>query len=62
MSKPEIQSGDHATGPGLTPRQQREIAALEAMPDSEIDTSDIPEQGPEFFKNAKVGVFYRPPR
>ncbi len=29
------------------------------MPDSEIDTSDISELGPEFFNNAKVGLFHR---
>ncbi len=44
----------------LTPEQQQEIARLQAMPYSEIDTSDIPELGPEFWKNAVVGKFYRP--
>jgi len=44
----------------LTAEQQKEIAQLQAMPDSEIDTSDIPELGPEFWKNAVVGKFYRP--
>ena len=27
---------------GLTPKQKAELAALASMPDSEIDTSDIP--------------------
>lgn len=44
----------------LTPEQEQEIARLQAMPDTEIDTSDIPELGPEFWKNAVVGKFYRP--
>jgi uncharacterized protein (DUF4415 family) len=39
---------------------QNEIKALENMPDSEIDFSDIPEMGEEFFKNAVIGKFYRP--
>ena len=30
------------------------------MPDESIDTSDIPELTEDFWKNAKVGVFYRP--
>lgn len=45
---------------GLTRKQQDEIARLRAIPDSEIDTSDIPELGPKFWKNAVVGKFYRP--
>jgi len=44
----------------LTPEQEQEIARLQAMPDSEIDTSDIPELGPKFWKHAVVGKFYRP--
>lgn len=44
----------------LTSEQRREIEALRAMPDSEIDTSDIPELTAEFWKNAVVGKFYRP--
>ena len=34
------------------------LEELAAMPDSEIDYSDIPELGPEFWENAKV----TPPR
>jgi antitoxin VapB len=57
MSKPGNHQSEAGAGRAeLTPEQQREIAALEAMPDSEIDTSDIPELGPEFFKNSKVGL------
>lgn len=35
-----------------------EMAALEAMTDDEIDTSDIPET--TNWRNAEVGKFYRP--
>ena len=40
-----------------TPRKRskigKELAALRRMPDSEIDTSDIPEADAEFWANAK---------
>lgn len=42
----------------LTPQQQAELAALAALPDSAIDTSDAPEQ--RDWRGAKRGVFYRP--
>jgi uncharacterized protein (DUF4415 family) len=48
------------TGQPLTPRQKRELAALSAMPDDQIDTSDIPELPPDAWKNAVRGRFYRP--
>ena len=44
----------------LTPRQKRELAALAALPDDQIDTSDIPELSPSAWKNAVRGKFYRP--
>ena len=41
-----------------TPRKRskidRELAALRRKPDSEIDTSDIPEADAEFWANAKL--------
>ena len=43
----------------LTPEQIAELEALAKKPDSEIDFSDIPELGDEFFKNAKRGTMYR---
>jgi uncharacterized protein (DUF4415 family) len=46
--------------PPLTKEQQAELAALAAMPDSEIDTSDIPEMTLEQFQNAVRGQFYKP--
>ena len=42
----------------LTKAQSKQLKALEAMPDSEIDTSDIPEI--INWDNAVVGKFYRP--
>ena len=47
-------------GRTLTPRQKRELAALAALPDDQIDTSDIPELPPGAWKNAVRGRFYRP--
>jgi uncharacterized protein (DUF4415 family) len=44
----------------LTSRQKRELAALAALPDDQIDTSDIPELPPGAWKNAVRGRFYRP--
>ena len=44
----------------LTPRQRREIAALAAKPDREIDYSDIPRLPEAFWKNAVRNPFYRP--
>ena len=36
------------------PLSKRELAELAAMPDEDIDTSDIPELDDEFWKNARV--------
>src|SRR5467141_358456 len=47
-------------GPALSPRQKKELAALAALPDDQIDTSDIPELPPSAWKNAVRGKFYRP--
>jgi uncharacterized protein (DUF4415 family) len=44
----------------LTPKQKRELAAVAALPDDQIDTSDIPELPPGAWKNAIRGKFYRP--
>jgi len=48
------------SGRVLTPRQKRELAALAALPDHQIDTSDIPELPPGAWKDAVRGRFYRP--
>ena len=50
----------HAPERPLTPKQKRELAALAALPDAQIDTSDIPELPPEAWKDAVRGRFYRP--
>jgi len=42
----------------MSVREKRELAALEKMPDSAIDTSDIPEVTD--WSKAQVGRFYRP--
>jgi uncharacterized protein (DUF4415 family) len=44
----------------LTPKQKKELAALAALPDHQIDTSDIPELPPGAWKDAVRGRFYRP--
>ena len=44
----------------LTARQKRELAALAALPDDQIDTSDIPELPAGAWKDAVRGRFYRP--
>src|SRR5271170_6564030 len=49
-----------ASGRALTAKQKRELAALAALPDDQIDTSDIPELPPGAWKDAVRGKFYRP--
>lgn len=44
----------------LTARQKKQLAALAALPDDQIDTSDIPELPADAWKNAVRGKFYRP--
>jgi uncharacterized protein (DUF4415 family) len=44
----------------LTKAQIARLKALADLPDEEIDFSDIPEAGDEFFDNAVRGLFYRP--
>lgn len=51
---------DLANLPPLTPAEKAELGALSDRPDSEIDTSDIPELPEEFWRSAKRGLFYRP--
>src|SRR5258707_8849293 len=48
------------TLPKLTKVDRAKLKALAARPDSEIDTSDIPEMTDAQWKNAKRGNFYRP--
>jgi uncharacterized protein (DUF4415 family) len=46
--------------PQLTKTRRAEMKALASRPDSEIDTSDIPEMTEEQWRNARRGHFYRP--
>jgi uncharacterized protein (DUF4415 family) len=46
------------TSDRLTPQQKAELDALAAMPDDEIDTSDIPEI--RDWTGFKRGLFYKP--
>ena len=46
--------------PALTKARRANLKALATLPDSEIDTSDIPEMTDEQWKDARRGHFYRP--
>jgi uncharacterized protein (DUF4415 family) len=48
------------TLPRLSKADRARLKALAARPDSEIDTSDIPEMTNEQWKHARRGHFYRP--
>ena len=52
----------YGTGAGdsANEKQRRELEALTAMPDREIDTSDIPELPEGAWNDAVRGRFYRP--
>jgi uncharacterized protein (DUF4415 family) len=51
---------DPTNPPPLTDAQREELRQLAGMPDEEIDFSDIPPLGEDFWKNAVRGKFYRP--
>ncbi len=44
----------------VSEKAKAEIEALKKMPESEIDTSDMPVLPPDKWANAVVGKFYRP--
>lgn len=46
--------------PPLTEELRAELEALKAMPDSEIDYSDIPPLDEKFWKNAVRNPFFKP--
>jgi uncharacterized protein (DUF4415 family) len=48
------------TLPPVTKAAKARLKALAARPDSEIDTTDIPEMSEQQWKNAVRGRFYRP--
>jgi uncharacterized protein (DUF4415 family) len=58
--KTKIVSYELDSLPVLTKKRRAKLKALAARPDSEIDTSDIPELSEEQWENAKRGHFYRP--
>lgn len=51
---------DLANPAPLTAQQRAELEAIKAMPDSNIDTSDIPPLTDAFWKNAVRNPFYKP--
>jgi len=60
MSKTVRYTIDLNNPPPLTKAQRAEIEALAAMPDSAIDTSDIPPLDDVFWQKAVRNPFYRP--
>ncbi len=53
MSKKTVKTTFDVTNPPpLSEKQRAEVAALQAMPDSGVDTSDIAELTPAFWQNA----------
>lgn len=51
---------EHTPGKTITAKQKRELASLAALPDDQIDTTDLPELPPDAWKDAARGLFYRP--
>ena len=58
--RPGMLSFRREPGTPLTKREKTELAALAKVPESKIDTSDIPEWTDVMWKNAVRGGFYRP--
>jgi uncharacterized protein (DUF4415 family) len=51
---------EHTPGKALTAKQKRELESLAALPDDQIDTTDLQELPPDAWKDAARGLFYRP--
>ena len=51
---------DPAKLPPFTRKQKGELAALAAMPDKQLDTSDIAPLTEDFWENAARNPFYKP--
>jgi uncharacterized protein (DUF4415 family) len=60
MSKMVTYKVDLNNLPPLTEKQKLELKLLSEMPDSEVDLSDIPLLGEDFWKNAIRNPFYKP--
>jgi uncharacterized protein (DUF4415 family) len=60
MSKTVKHVVDLANLPALTDGQQAELKALAAMPDDQIDQSEIPPLTDEFWKTATRNPYYKP--
>lgn len=61
MRKKTVKTTFNLTNPPPLNEQQRaEVAALQAMPGSGVDTSDIAELTPAFWQNAARNPFYKP--
>ena len=60
MSKTVKFELDLKNPPPLTDKQKAELEAVKSLPDEEIDYSDIPPLGNEFWKNAVRNPFYKP--
>ena len=58
--KSRIVNYKHSADRSLTAKEKRDLKKLAALPDDQIDTSDIPELPREAWKNAVRGRFYRP--
>lgn len=60
MSKTVKYEVDLTNLPPLTVAQKAELKALAALPDNQIDYSDIPPLTDEFWKHAVKNPFYKP--
>lgn len=60
MSKTVKYEVDLANLPPLSDEQKAELKALAAMPDSQIDYSDIPPMTDDFWKTAVRNPIYKP--
>ena len=58
--RPGMVSFRREPGTPLTEEERAELEALKNRPESEIDTSDIPEWTDAMWKNSVRGRFYRP--
>ena len=61
MSKKTVKTAFDVTNPPpLSEKQRADVAALQALPDRAVDTSDIAELTPAFWQNAVRNPFYKP--